>query len=213
MKISRNIIGALALLFLSTGFIVPACQTLEAGSELVYGGSGEIPPGTGSGEGSDLENDATRLLDKEFNEAMSRINHLNDAKVERIKEGIKITIQSDLLFKPNAAEIKEEQIENLLLLGRSLLTYEHTKILITGHTDSMGAGTYNQELSEERAISVSRFLQLHGIAADRITTRGYGESKPISDNLSDEGRERNRRVDMIIYASKKMVKMAEKGRL
>src|SRR3546814_2308696 len=66
------------------------------------------------------------------------------------------------------------------------------------HTDSKGSDDYNQKLSESRAQSVMQYLGEHGVAADRMTAVGRGETQPIADNDSDEGRELNRRVELRI---------------
>ena len=66
---------------------------------------------------------------------------------------------------------------------------------LEGHTDSLGPDEYNQKLSEDRAAAVkAKIVEDYGIAANRITTNGYGETRPIADNNTDEGRARNRRV-------------------
>jgi outer membrane protein OmpA-like peptidoglycan-associated protein len=73
----------------------------------------------------------------------------------------------------------------------------HTDVdaVIEGHTDSRGSDTYNQALSQRRADSVRKYLiDKFGISASRLTAKGYGESKPIADNNTAEGRQRNRRV-------------------
>ena len=65
---------------------------------------------------------------------------------------------------------------------------------IEGHTDSVGGSAMNQRLSERRAKAVSDYLAAHGISGGRVTTVGYGETKPVADNTSKEGRAHNRRV-------------------
>ncbi len=72
--------------------------------------------------------------------------------------------------------------------------YKKTEIDIIGHTDSIGATPYNQELSENRANSVAVFLTSKGVLPQRILTAGYGESQPIASNSTDSGRAQNRRV-------------------
>jgi len=67
---------------------------------------------------------------------------------------------------------------------------------IQGHTDNVGADAYNQTLSEARARSVMTWLTQHGVAAARMTAKGYGKTKPVADNNSDEGRMKNRRVEI-----------------
>ena len=70
------------------------------------------------------------------------------------------------------------------------------KLEIQGHTDNVGNDAYNQTLSEARAKAVGTWLTQHGVAADRLTAKGYGKTKPVADNGSDEGRAKNRRVEI-----------------
>jgi OOP family OmpA-OmpF porin len=76
--------------------------------------------------------------------------------------------------------------------------YDHLRIEIQAHTDSMGDTAYNQSLSEKRAESVRDYMVDKGIAADRMEAKGYGESQPIADNKTREGRAKNRRVELKI---------------
>lgn len=75
------------------------------------------------------------------------------------------------------------------------------QVEIGGHTDSRGSDSYNQRLSEERAHSVMAYLAEQGIDAARLTAKGYGETQPVADNDTDEGRELNRRVELKIVAA------------
>jgi OmpA-OmpF porin, OOP family len=68
---------------------------------------------------------------------------------------------------------------------------------IAGHTDNVGAPASNQALSEARARTVAAYLALKGVATDRFTTKGYGDTQPIGDNATDEGRQRNRRIEFL----------------
>ena len=70
------------------------------------------------------------------------------------------------------------------------------KLEVQGHTDNVGNDAYNQTLSEARAKAVVTWLTQHGVAADRLTAKGYGKTKPVADNGSDEGRAKNRRVEI-----------------
>jgi OOP family OmpA-OmpF porin len=70
------------------------------------------------------------------------------------------------------------------------------KIEVQGHTDNVGGDDYNQKLSEARANSVMTWLTQHGVAAGRMTAKGYGKTRPVADNNSDEGRMKNRRVEI-----------------
>lgn len=71
------------------------------------------------------------------------------------------------------------------------------RVLVEGHTDHLGDESYNQKLSEQRARAVGQALIAEGISVDRITALGYGESKPVADNSTPEGRSENRRVDIV----------------
>ncbi len=73
------------------------------------------------------------------------------------------------------------------------------KIEVAGHTDSIGTEAYNMGLSQRRAETVRNYLIGKGIAADRLTAKGYGESQPVADNATKEGRFKNRRVELIPY--------------
>ena len=81
-------------------------------------------------------------------------------------------------------------------VATELEAYPEIKIELGGHTDAKGSDEYNQVLSDKRAASVVSYLKRKGIAADRMTSAGYGESQPVADNETDEGRELNRRVEL-----------------
>ena len=81
---------------------------------------------------------------------------------------------------------------------KTLQQYPDLKVAIDGHTDSHGRTKYNQKLSERRARAVANRLTEQGIAATRLTVHGYGESRPIADNRSVDGRARNRRVEIVV---------------
>lgn len=82
--------------------------------------------------------------------------------------------------------------DGLAILNRN----SELQVEISGHTDSRGTEEYNQALSERRAKSVRDYLVAHGVAASRLTSRGYGESQPVADNATDQGRAQNRRVEL-----------------
>jgi len=126
---------------------------------------------------------------------------LENADVERVGEGIKVTFDTGILFAFDSAEIKGQAEENLTEFAGSMEDFEGTNILIVGHTDAKGSEAYNQTLSKERAQSAGTFLMRQGISADRIQTIGKGETEPVASNETAEGRQQNRRVEVAIYAS------------
>jgi outer membrane protein OmpA-like peptidoglycan-associated protein len=134
---------------------------------------------------------------------------LEGARIERVGEGIKITFASGILFDVNKADLKPASRTNLTNLGEILNKYPDTEILIEGHADATGTEEWNLELSRMRAGSVSDYLGDQRVASSRFTTKGYGESQPIADNSTYDGRAANRRVEVAIYANDKLKKVAE----
>lgn len=103
---------------------------------------------------------------------------------------------SRVLFEVDKAIIKPVSYSILDELVALLKEYPNSYISLAGHTDSDGSDAHNLELSKNRARAVRTYLIEHGIAAQRITATGYGESQPIADNATEAGRQKNRRVEM-----------------
>ncbi|MHC6527152.1 MULTISPECIES: OmpA family protein [unclassified Vibrio] len=102
------------------------------------------------------------------------------------------------LFALNSTELKPESEQHLGELVDFLNKYPQANVEIVGHTDSSGTEKYNQMISEKRAQSVKNDLMKRGISANRISARGEGESNPVADNSTREGRAKNRRVDVYV---------------
>jgi outer membrane protein OmpA-like peptidoglycan-associated protein len=139
-------------------------------------------------------------------------NDIRDAKVERVGEGIKITFNSGILFDVGSASLKPVAGQNIDQLAVVLNKYKDTDILIEGHTDSTGSENMNRSLSDNRASSVSRQLKSQGVSGGRVTTNGYGETQPVSDNGSVGGRAQNRRVEVAIFANAKLKRAAKENK-
>lgn len=107
---------------------------------------------------------------------------------------------SDVLFDFNQASLRSGAREKLSKLAGILLAYPGTfHMEVEGHTDAIGSQDYNQKLSEDRAESVSSYLLKSGIGADRIVAvRGFGKQRPVTTNDTPEGRQMNRRVEIVI---------------
>ena len=110
-----------------------------------------------------------------------------------------ITLDSEVLFDVDKYDVRvhpeaEEVLKNLAIVLKEM---DVKNFEIDGHTDSDGSDEYNQVLSEKRANSVKNFLVSQGVTAE-ITTKGYGESKPVASNDTAEGKQKNRRVEIII---------------
>ncbi|MFO7638186.1 MAG: carboxypeptidase regulatory-like domain-containing protein [bacterium] len=117
---------------------------------------------------------------------------------ELVQEGMTITLRG-IYFDVNKATIKPESRPALEDAARILADNPEIRVEIQGHTDSDGAASYNQQLSEHRAQSVVTYLvQNFGIAANRLVGRGYGEDQPVATNATPEGKTLNRRVEFVI---------------
>ena len=134
---------------------------------------------------------------------------LEGATITRIGEGIKITFESGILFDVNKSDLRNVSKENLDKLAVILNKYEDTEILIEGHTDSTGPADYNLDLSVRRAQSVANQLTGAQVAPIRFHIMGYGEDQPVASNDTAEVRQKNRRVEIAIYANDKLKKVAE----
>ena len=108
-----------------------------------------------------------------------------------------ITLDSGVLFDVDKYDVRPKAEEVLKNLAIVLKEMDVKNFEIDGHTDSDGSDEYNQVLSEKRANSVKNFLVSQGVTAE-ITTKGYGESKPVASNDTAEGKQKNRRVEIII---------------
>ena len=148
-----------------------------------------------------------RQMDKQAEEIKKSVP---DARVERVGEGIVVEFNSNVLFGFDQSNLSNEAKTNLDKLVLVLNSYADTDIELQGHTDSRGSAKYNQNLSERRANAVSGYLTSQGIANDRLTIKGFGETLPKYENDTEEGRTQNRRVELLITANEKMKAEAEK---
>jgi outer membrane protein OmpA-like peptidoglycan-associated protein len=129
------------------------------------------------------------------------------AKVASVKlepRGMVITLSGGVIFQSGKSTLNPNARAKLDEVARALAHQDKdSKILIEGHTDSVGTDEKNQQLSEARANEVKKYLATRGISEDRLTTAGFGESQPIADNKSPEGRANNRRVEIIVQPPQK----------
>jgi len=109
-----------------------------------------------------------------------------------------IANMSDVLFKTGSFELLPGARERLAKVSGIVLAYPSLHLQVEGHTDSVGTDEYNQQLSEKRAGAVRDYLVQQGISADSIEARGFGKTDPIASNQTPEGRQQNRRVEMVI---------------
>jgi outer membrane protein OmpA-like peptidoglycan-associated protein len=114
--------------------------------------------------------------------------------------GLVLTL-GDVLFVSGRADLRAGASDHLNKLASFLNRYPERTAVIEGYTDSVGSEAYNQGLSERRAESVRSYLIAQGVASARLEASGKGESNPVADNASPDGRQQNRRVEVIISKS------------
>jgi len=134
------------------------------------------------------------LARKMANELERELAELNAKQTDR---GIVLTL-GDVLFEFDRAELMTGGFRVVNKLATFLNEYENRNLLVEGHTDSIGTPEYNLDLSRRRAEAVRTALMEKEIARDRIITKGYGKSYPVASNLTEAGRQQNRRVEVII---------------
>lgn len=122
---------------------------------------------------------------------------LADLAAKKTERGMVITL-GDVLFGSDQARLTPDGIRTAQKLADVLQKYPQRTVLIEGFTDSTGAASYNQELSERRATSVRSALQEMGVARDRVSVRGYGHTHPVAANDTAPNRQLNRRVEIVI---------------
>ncbi len=112
-----------------------------------------------------------------------------------------VRVELDVKFDFDKSVVKEESQGDIKALADFMSQYPQTTTVVEGHTDAVGTDAYNQGLSERRANAVRDVLvNQYGVGADRVNSVGYGESRPVADNATDEGRAINRRVEAEVEA-------------
>lgn len=103
----------------------------------------------------------------------------------------------DILFDHDKASLQQSSDKQLQHIVTLMLENPELRMEVQGHTDSQGSDEYNLDLSQRRAETVVAYLNLFGIAGDRLSAKGYGESSPVDTNETEEGRAKNRRVELV----------------
>ena len=126
-------------------------------------------------------------------ETQRKLAELQATQTER---GMVLTL-GDVLFDTSQANLKPGAGQTLDRVAQFLRKNDETRVLIEGYTDSRGSAQYNQDLSRKRAGAVSSALEIRGAAPGRVTVAGRGETLPVASNDTPEGRQRNRRVEIV----------------
>ena len=195
-----------------SGAAVGAALGLLLGKDAKSAGIGAaIGTAVGAGVGA--------LIGNKMDKKAEELANLEGANVEVVKDGndldaIKVTFESGILFKTNSATLSDVSKKSLKEFAAQMTDLPDTDVTVLGHTDNTGSEEYNAKLSLQRAEAVASYLKTCGMSKNQMKrVEGMSYKLPIADNATAEGRLQNRRVEIYISASEKMIKDAESGNL
>lgn len=136
---------------------------------------------------------------RELEQRLSEEQRNEQLKITRLPDGsLQVGVASEASFDTNSSTIKPEFIGTYQKIAAVLEDFDQTVVHVIGHTDSIGTYEYNQALSERRANSVATLLTNNGASNERLRVEGRGEREPVASNVMEDGRRKNRRVDIVI---------------
>lgn len=174
---------------------------------LIGGGTGRI---IGAGIGGIAGGAIGYTMDKQIKELKERTAGSGvDITEADNGQAILVNLPEGVTFDVGSYTLKPQFRTTLDQISQSMNQYPNSLIDVYGHTDSTGSDAYNQTLSENRASTVANYLTMRGVSGARIRSQGYGETMPVGDNMTDDGRRRNRRVEIkIVPISQEQVQAA-----
>ncbi|MGQ0533736.1 MAG: OmpA family protein [Caulobacteraceae bacterium] len=181
-----------------TGAILGAI--IGAGAGTLAGGDDRRNAMIGAGVGALAGAAIGNYMDRTYQNLRERLANTG-VGVERVNQAqIRLIFPADLTFDFNRDTVKGQFVGTLRDTGAVLREYDQTTVDVIGHADSVGSDDYNLDLSQRRANNVASVLQSGGVASYRLLKEGRGERQPIASNATDDGRARNRRVEVYISA-------------
>jgi outer membrane protein OmpA-like peptidoglycan-associated protein len=212
---NRSLIQATAFSLTAIALLLSGCESMSprAKGTAVGAGVGAVAgaavgsatggkAGTGAAIGGVLGAVAGNLWSKRQEDrriAMEQATQGTGVDVTRTADNqLKVNIPSDVSFDTGSATIRPQMRAVLDPFAASLKDDPKAQLTIVGHTDSTGSEAVNNPLSVQRAQSVRDYLSSRGVATGRVLTEGRGEREPVSDNTTDAGRAKNRRVEILL---------------
>ena len=169
----------------------------------------------GAAIGTVVGTTAGAIIGRQMDKAAAEAAAIDGAKVESITDAndlkaLRVTFDSGILFDFNKSNLNAASKKSLAELAQILIQNPTMDVMIFGHTDNVGTLEANQKVSQDRANAVSRFLISQGVPSGQIVQAvGMNFSDPVADNETVEGRAQNRRVEVFLYASEEMIRLAE----
>ncbi|MFT5869648.1 MAG: outer membrane protein OmpA-like peptidoglycan-associated protein [Paracoccaceae bacterium] len=167
-----------------------------AGSDTNSGRSAVVGAVVGAAAGGIIG----QQLDRQAQELRSDLSN-DQIKIENTGSELIVTMPEGILFDIDSAAIRAGLQRDVRALASNLQDYPDSTVDVIGHTDNTGSASYNQDLSARRAGAVAGVLLEAGVANFRVRSYGRGENEPVATNLTPEGRQQNRRVEIIIRPS------------
>jgi len=224
MRLSNRSIAAKGVGFALIVLIATSCNSFtktQKGAAIGAGAGGVIGAFIGKSAGNTalgaiiggaVGGTAGALIGKKMDKQAAEIKQtVPGATVTREGEGIVVKFDSGILFDIDRTDLKPAAQNNLRNLAASLQNNPETDILIVGHTDNTGSPQHNMDLSVRRANSVKSFITANNVDPSRLTVKGMGQTEPIADNTTVDGRAQNRRVEIVISANAQMRQNAQNG--
>ena len=216
---------------LCAGIVMAGCNNLAKGTAIgAVGGAalgaivGKIAGNTavGAAVGGAVGAGAGAIIGKKMDKAKKEAEAIQNAQVEEVTdanglEAVKMTFDSGILFKTGKSDLTADSKASLQQLAAVLKSNNECDVAIQGYTDNQGwknstpeqSAQKNQALSLDRATSVSSYLMSLAVPASQIkSVEGFGEANPVASNATKEGQAQNRRVEVYMYASQKMIQEA-----
>ncbi len=206
----------LSLLFLAMTLAFSGCAT-KTGTGAAIGSAGGAIIGAAAGQALGRNTESTvggalagaaaggaigagvgHMMDKQEQEYRQALASSEAAAVRREGNLLAIVLKGDVSFDTNSAEIRPGLYSEIDRIANIMAQYPQTSVIVEGHTDSRGKDAYNMELSRKRADAVRELLVRRGVNSALIQTAAYGETMPVADNNTAEGRQKNRRVEIKI---------------
>ena len=185
----------IAVLAVTSALALQGCETTQTQNKAIGAVSGAVIGGV---VGDKVGGTRSTVVGAALGGAFGYLIGSKVGVTEQPDGSVKLDIPGAVLFQTNSAQISPDFEQTLDQIAGTLQEHPETSVTVVGHTDSAGAADYNERLSVKRATSVTNYLAARGIDPLRLSATGQGESMPVADNSTAEGRAQNRRVEMFV---------------